>query len=136
MLKQRYLIKDENGEPVETIDGMFVRVAKAIAAADTLHDEKADTAETEKIFYDMMTNLEFLPNSPTLMNAGRGSGTAFRLFCVACRRQHGIYFEAIKQAALIHKSGRGEPDFPFPGSGRKEARLTPRVAWPAVLSVL
>ena len=76
VLKQRYLIKDENGEPVETIDGMFVRVAKAIAAADTLHDEKADTAETEKIFYDMMT----------------GSGTAFRLFCAACRRQYGIYF--------------------------------------------
>ena len=74
VLERRYLVKNEKGEPVETIEGMFHRVADAIASADLLHGEKADVGATASIFYDMMTNLEFLPNSPTLMNAGRPLG--------------------------------------------------------------
>ena len=53
---------------------MFHRVADAVAKADLLHDANADIKQTAQVFYDMMTNLEFLPNSPTLMNAGRDLG--------------------------------------------------------------
>ena len=74
VLERRYLIKNEKGEPVETVEGLFRRVASAVAAADAHFDEKADVKQSEKVFYDMMTNLEFLPNSPTLMNAGRPLG--------------------------------------------------------------
>ena len=72
VLKQRYLIKDEQGKPVETVDGMFRRVAKAVASADAAFG--GDVQDSENRFYDLMTNLDFLPNSPTLMNAGRPLG--------------------------------------------------------------
>ena len=74
VLKQRYLRKDENGRLIETVEGMFRRVASAIASADRLHDSSADVKETEEVFFNMMNELEFLPNSPTLMNAGRDLG--------------------------------------------------------------
>ena len=74
VLEKRYLIKDADGKAIESVDGMFQRVAGAIAASDLLHDKNADVERTKKTFYDMMTNLEFLPNSPTLMNAGRPLG--------------------------------------------------------------
>ena len=74
VLERRYLIRDEHGQPVETVDQLFHRVADAIAAADAMFDPDADTAATAQIFYDMMTELDFLPNSPTLMNAGRPLG--------------------------------------------------------------
>jgi len=107
VLKRRYLIKDEKGETVETVEGLFLRVAGAIAESDKLHDENADVQKTEKIFYDMMTQLEFLPNSPTLMNAGRPLGQLSACFVLPVEDSMEDIFEAIKQAALIHKSGGG-----------------------------
>ena len=107
VLKQRYLIKDEKGEATETVEQMFRRVAKAIAAADSFHDQNVDIKKTEAIFYDMMTSLEFLPNSPTLMNAGRDLGQLSACFVLPVEDSMGSIFEAIKQAALIHKSGGG-----------------------------
>ena len=71
VLERRYIAKDEKQKPIETVEGLFERVARSIAAADLHFDAKADVKKTEKVFYEMMTNLEFLPNSPTLMNAGR-----------------------------------------------------------------
>ena len=74
VLEKRYLIRDEKGNPTETVDDLFHRVANAIAAADAAFDPKADVKATAESFYRMMTELEFLPNSPTLMNAGRPLG--------------------------------------------------------------
>src|SRR4030042_2277646 len=71
VLEKRYLTKDSQGQIVETPEEMFRRVAKHIALAELIYDQNADTAGWEDKFYRLMTSLEFLPNSPTLMNAGR-----------------------------------------------------------------
>lgn len=83
VLERRYLRKDDSGRPIETPTAMFRRVAQNIASADTIYDVNADTKRTEEEFYKLMTNLEFLPNSPTLMNAGRELQAALRMFCSA-----------------------------------------------------
>lgn len=107
VLERRYLIKDADGKLQETVDQLFERVANAIAASDAVHDKKAKVKETAKTFYDMMTSLEFLPNSPTLMNAGRPLGQLSACFVLPVEDTMEDIFEAIKQAALIHKSGGG-----------------------------
>ncbi len=67
VLERRYLARDEKGQPIETVDGLFHRVADSIAEADRHFDPQADVAATAQEFYRMMTELEFLPNSPTLI---------------------------------------------------------------------
>src|SRR5437660_11892201 len=72
VLKKRYLAKDENGKVVETAEGMFRRVARNLAHADSFHGATPKEVQaTEEEFYALMAQLDFLPNSPTLMNAGR-----------------------------------------------------------------
>jgi ribonucleoside-diphosphate reductase alpha chain len=107
VLERRYLIRDAAGKTIEDIEGLFNRVAEAIAQPDKLYNEKADIEKTKKSFYNMMTNLEFLPNSPTLMNAGRPLGQLSACFVLPVEDTMEDIFEAIKQAALIHKSGGG-----------------------------
>ncbi len=71
VLERRYLSKDRNGRVIETPEEMFMRVAANIAKADANYDKRADLGKTEDEFYSVMSRLEFLPNSPTLMNAGK-----------------------------------------------------------------
>jgi ribonucleoside-diphosphate reductase alpha chain len=107
VLERRYLKRDKDGKILETPAEMFRRVAKSIAAAEKAFakGEKPETLENE--FYRMMTNLEFLPNSPTLMNAGRELGQLSACFVLPVGDSMEEIFEAIKQTALIHKSGGG-----------------------------
>jgi ribonucleoside-diphosphate reductase alpha chain len=107
VLERRYLKRDEKGKALETPTDMFRRVAETIAEADRKFDEKSDTTALTEKFYVMITNLEFLPNSPTLMNAGRELGQLSACFVLPVGDSMEDIFDAVKYTALIHKSGGG-----------------------------
>ncbi len=106
VLQKRYLTKDENGNIVETPEELFHRVANAVAEADARYDG-ADVKKTAQEFYDVMTRQAFLPNSPTLMNAGKPLGQLSACFVLPVGDSMEEIFDAVKNAALIHKSGGG-----------------------------
>lgn len=107
VLERRYLAKDENQNPIESIEGLFRRVADAIAEGDRHFNADTSVTALSDQFYESMMNLDFLPNSPTLMNAGRPLGQLSACFVLPVGDSMEEIFEAIKQAALIHKSGGG-----------------------------
>ncbi|MGB9787196.1 MAG: vitamin B12-dependent ribonucleotide reductase [Dictyoglomus turgidum] len=107
ILEKRYLKKDENGNVIETPEEMFERVAETIAKVDLIYDPNADVEAVKDIFYEMMSSLEFLPNSPTLMNAGRPLGQLSACFVIPIEDSLVSIFDGLKYAALIHQSGGG-----------------------------
>jgi len=107
VLKRRYLRKNEKGEAIETPSQLFHRVALNIASGDVLYDATADVKKTEEEFYSMMTSLEFLPNSPTLMNAGTELQQLSACFVLPVGDSMQEIFDAVKHAAIIHKTGGG-----------------------------
>ena len=107
VLKRRYLRKNADGQIVETPEQMFKRVAHHIAKAEKNYGGEAEERRMEEIFYEMMTDLKFLPNSPTLMNAGRTLGQLAACFVLPIEDSMEGIFGSLKNAALIHKSGGG-----------------------------
>ncbi len=104
VLERRYLKKDENGN-CESPEDMLLRVAHTIASADEAYG--TDSKKAERQFYDIMSSLKFLPNSPTLMNAGRDLGQLAACFVLPIEDSMEGIFDTLKNAAIIHKSGGG-----------------------------
>ncbi|HDZ90196.1 MAG TPA: vitamin B12-dependent ribonucleotide reductase [Deltaproteobacteria bacterium] len=107
VLERRYLKKDNDGRIAETPEEMFSRVAGFIARAEKKYGGEEKVREMTEIFYRMMTEFKFLPNSPTLMNAGREIGQLAACFVLPVEDSMEGIFDALKNAALIHKSGGG-----------------------------
>lgn len=118
ILEKRYLLKDKDGKPIETIEGLFKRVAKNIASAELLYNPKVNIEKYEELFFNLMTSLDFLPNSPTLMNAGTDIGQLSACFVLPVGDSIDEIFDAVKHAAIIHKTGGG--------TGFSFSRLRPR----------
>ncbi len=106
-LKARYLRKNERGEVVESPEQMFRRVARAVAAAEIPFGGAAAAKRAEKLFFELMASLYFLPNSPTLMNAGTELGQLAACFVLPVGDSLSEIFNAVRDAALIHQSGGG-----------------------------
>ncbi len=108
VLEKRYLKKNEDGKIMETPEDLFRRVARHVASADAVYGKtEAEVRLTEDEFYELMTSLSFLPNSPTLMNAGRRLGQLSACFVLPVDDSMESIFDGVKYAAIIHKSGGG-----------------------------
>lgn len=107
VLNKRYLKKDENGNVIETPQDMFRRVAQAVAIPEVYYSGIDRMEFIAEEFFNMMNNLEFLPNSPTLMNAGRPLGQLSACFVLPIENDIKQILQTVKNTAIIHKSGGG-----------------------------
>ena len=117
VLEKRFLLRDEKGDLKEDPAGLFKRVAQAIAAVDTTYGD-FNAPESEEVFYSLMASLRFLPNSPTLMNAGTARGQLSGCFVLPIHDSMDSIYGTLRDAALIQKSGGG--------TGFSFSRLRPR----------
>ncbi len=107
VLDERYLLRDEQGHVVETPETLFRRVARAVAAIDAQYGRATDLAATEERFFQAMVRREFLPNSPTLMNAGARLGQLMACFVLPLEDALESIFDTLKHAAMIWQTGGG-----------------------------
>ena len=114
VIERRISPRDENNNPLETAEQVFRRVANFVAQGDEKYikadseiEKQKKIKTTEETFYNMMANQEFLPNSPTLVNAGRPLGQLSACFVLPVEDNMEGVFDSVKNAALIHKTGGG-----------------------------
>jgi len=119
VLQRRYLRRDESGKIIETPRELFERVAQSITRVDDRYPDSKDRVKaTRQEFFELMSKLEFLPNSPTLMNAGTHLGQLSACFVILIEDDLRSIFDAVKATAIIHQSGGG--------TGFSFSRLRPR----------
>ncbi|MET0485654.1 MAG: ribonucleotide reductase N-terminal alpha domain-containing protein, partial [Candidatus Rokuibacteriota bacterium] len=109
VLRERYLLRDQQGEVIETPEEMCWRVAQSIAAGEARYGRSpAAVHEVATAFYETMVDGYFVPNSPTLMNAGKGNGLQYSAcYVLPVGDSMEEIFDSVKAAAIIHKSGGG-----------------------------
>jgi ribonucleoside-diphosphate reductase alpha chain len=118
VLEKRYLAKDGAGKVIETPEQLFGRVARSVAEIDARYDGATSVAGREEVYYDMMASLKFMPNSPTLMNAGTRLGQLSACFVIPVGDSIKEIFGAVSTMAVIHQTGGG--------TGFSFSRLRPR----------
>src|SRR5262245_37643870 len=106
VLERRFLLRDETGSLVEDAEGLFRRVARAVAAIDDLYPG-GSRAESEEVFLDLMRTFKFLPNSPTLMNAGTPRGQLAGCFVLPVDDSMDSIYGTLRDVALIQKTCGG-----------------------------
>ncbi len=107
ILRERYLIRDSAGNANETPEELFHRVAKAVAKAEERYTGPSEVKKWESEFFSMMSNLDFLPNSTTLMNAGTTYGQLSSCFVLPVKDSLNGIFQTLRLAALVQQKGGG-----------------------------
>ena len=108
ILERRYYLKDAEGSPIEDAEGMFTRVARTISEVEYKYGASDDDVRTlEREFFDLMWNLDFIPNSPTLMNAGTGEGTMSACYVMDIPDSMEDIMRVAHDQAMIEKFGGG-----------------------------